>query len=177
VELVSARLVLRPAHVADLDFYFELRNRPEVISWTGVRGPRMRSDVERELRGWVGLWNERGFGTCTVFDRHADERLARVELDPVGSGWAKVAPGEIEIGCIVDPRRWNQGIAAEATLLVADDCFDRVGLHRLVAMTTTDNAPSLRALEKIGMSYVGETQHADGDRAYELFELRSDSRH
>jgi RimJ/RimL family protein N-acetyltransferase len=58
---------------------------------------------------------------------------------------------------------------------VVDDCFDRVGLDRLVAMTTADNASSLRALEKIGMSYVGKRRR---DRpgsgvAYQLFELRS----
>jgi RimJ/RimL family protein N-acetyltransferase len=42
-------------------------------------------------------------------------------------------------------------------------------------MTTADNISSLRALEKVGMSHVGESHRdsLDSDVAYQLFELRS----
>ncbi len=84
-----------------------------------------------------------------------------VELDPIGTGWAGVSPGEIEVGCIVHPTNWNRGIATEATRLATEDCFSRVGLDRLVALTTTANLASLRALEKLGMSHCGAIQHED----------------
>jgi RimJ/RimL family protein N-acetyltransferase len=61
-------------------------------------------------------------------------------------------------------------------LLVADDCFERVGHDRLVAMTTADNASSLRALAKVDTSYVGETHHERGHGRYRLFELRASAR-
>ena len=32
VDLVSERLVLRPASESDLDFYFEMRNSPEILA-------------------------------------------------------------------------------------------------------------------------------------------------
>ena len=174
MELDGVRLVLRPVTDEDLDFYVALRNSPDVIRWTGARGRRDRSDVERDLLRWVEHWREHGFGTWTVFGRQTDERLGRVELDPVGDGWTQIATGDIEIGCVIDPAHWNEGIATEATLLVIDDCCDRVGLDRLVAMTTADNVSSLRALEKVGMSYVGGTQRdgPDSDVTYQLFELR-----
>jgi RimJ/RimL family protein N-acetyltransferase len=41
----------------------------------------------------------------------------------------------------------------------------------LVALTTTENKPSLRVLEKLGMRHCGETQHEGAHTAYELFEL------
>ena len=171
VELVSERLVLRPASERDLDFYFELRNRPEILARPG-REPRPRSEVERQLRGWIDRWQEHGFGTWTVFQRGSDQRLGRVELDPMGPGWAGISPDEIEVGFIVDPTYWNRGIATEATDLVAADCFSRDGLNRLVALTTIDNKSSLRTLEKLGMRHRGETQHEGGDHTtYELFEL------
>lgn len=60
---------------------------------------------------------------------------------------------------------------------VAADCFfTRVGLNRLVALTTIDNKSSLRALEKVGMRHRGETQHEDGHTTYELFELARPAR-
>src|SRR5215210_9252156 len=153
---MSERLVLRPANERDLDFYFELRNRPEILALPG-REPRPRSDIEGQLGRWIGRWQENGFGTWTVFDAKTDEPLGRVDLDPMGAGWAGISPDAIEIGCIVHPTHWNRGIATEATPLVVADCFGRAGLDRLVALTTSDNEPSLRALEKLGARHCGET--------------------
>jgi RimJ/RimL family protein N-acetyltransferase len=74
-----------------------------------------------------------------VFQRETDWRLGRVDLEPIGPGWAGISPDEIEVGCVAHPTHWNRGIATEATELVAADCFSRVGLIRLVALTTIDN--------------------------------------
>jgi [ribosomal protein S5]-alanine N-acetyltransferase len=174
-EIVGERLVLRSASEGDLDFYFELRNGPEMLARTGLE-LRPRSDVERQLRGWIDRWEEDGFGTWTVFDRESDERVGRVELDPIGPGWVGISPGETEIGFVVRPTHWNRGIATEATGLVAADCFGRIGLNRLIALTTIANKPSLRTLEKLGMRHRGETQHAREHTTYELFELASPAR-
>jgi [ribosomal protein S5]-alanine N-acetyltransferase len=170
VELVSERLVLHPASASDLDFYFEMRNRPEILA-RADHEPKPRSLVERQLQGWIDRWREHGFGTWTVIDRHSDERLGRVELDPMGAGWEGISPGEIEVGLIVHPTRWSRGIATEAAGLVASDCFTRAGLDRLVALTTSDNKASLRTLEKLGMRHRGETRHVSDPTTYEVFEL------
>jgi RimJ/RimL family protein N-acetyltransferase len=170
VELVSERLVLRPASEADLDFYFEMRNRPEILARPDHE-PKPRSQVERQLHGWIDRWQQHGFGTWTVFHRESEERQGRVELDPMGAGWEGISPGEIEVGLIVHPTHWNQGIATEAAGLVAVDSFTRAGLNRLVALTTSDNKASLRTLEKLGMRHRGETQHVSDPTTYEVFEL------
>ena len=170
VELASERLVLRPASESDLDFYVEMRNRPEILA-RADHEPKPRSQVERQLHPWIDRWNEYGFGTWTVFHRESDERLGRVELDPMGAGWEGIPPGEIEVGLIVHPTRWNRGIATEAAGLVAVDCFTRAGLCLLVALTTSDNTASLRTLEKLGMRRRGETQHVSDPTTYEVFEL------
>jgi ribosomal-protein-alanine N-acetyltransferase len=170
VELVSERLVLRPSSGSDLDFYFEMRNSPEILA-PADHEPKPRSLVEHQLKGWVDRWHQHGFGTWTVFDRDSDERLGRVELDPMGAGWEDIAPGEIEVGLIVHPTRWSQGIATEAAGLVAADCFNRARLNRLVALTTPDNTASLRTLEKLGFRHRGQTQHHSDPTTYEVYEL------
>jgi [ribosomal protein S5]-alanine N-acetyltransferase len=170
MELTSEHLVLRPADRRDLDFYVDLRNHPDILALPR-RQPRPRSDVERQLGRWLERWQRLGFGTCTVFDRNTGERLGRIELDPIGGGWPQIAPDEIELGCIVHPTYWNRGIATEASEIAIADFFVRTERDRLVALTTIDNHPSLRALEKLGMRRCGQIQHEDDVTAYELFEL------
>ena len=170
VELVSERLVLRPASESDLDFYVEMRNRPEILA-AGDHEPKPRALVERQLHGWIDRWHEYGFGTWTVFDRESDERRGRIELDPMGAGWQGLSPDETEVGLIVHPTHWTHGIATEAAGLVARDCFTRAGLTRLVALTTFDNRASVRTLEKLGMRHRGHTRHESDPTGYEVFEL------
>ena len=170
MELVSERLVLRPASESDLDFYFAMRNSPEVLARPDQE-PKPRWLVERQLQGWIDRWQEHGFGAWTVFDKQSDERQGRVELDPMGAGWEGIAVGEIEVGLIVHPTHWNRGIATEAAALVAVDCFTRAGLDRLIALTTPDNKASLRTLEKLGMRHRGQTQHVSDSTTYQVFEL------
>jgi [ribosomal protein S5]-alanine N-acetyltransferase len=174
VELVDERLVLRPASESDLDFYVEMRNRPEILA-RADHEPKPRSLIERQLHGWIDRWREHGFGTWTVFDRATEERLGRVELDPMGPGWEGLSPGETELGFIVHPTRWNEGIATEAAALVTVDCFTRAGLIRLVALAASDNKASLRTLDKLGMRHQGQTQHASDPTMYEVFELAQPS--
>jgi [ribosomal protein S5]-alanine N-acetyltransferase len=170
MELANQRLVLRPTDLRDLDFYFELRNHPEILALPR-RQPRPRSEVERQLQRWVERWQEHGFGAWTVFPRKTQAPLGRVEFDPMGPGWPGIAPDEVELGCIVHPTYWNRGIATEATELAVADFFGRIDRSRLVALTTVDNRPSLRALAKLGMRRCGETQHESDETTYELFEL------
>ena len=170
VELTSERLVLRPTDRRDLDFYVELRNHQELLALPRHQ-PRLRSNVERQLRRWIDRWHEHGFGAWTVFGRKTGDRLGRVEFDPIGPGWPGIAPDEIEVGCAVHPPYWNRGIATESTELAVADFFSRIDRSRLVALTTIDNRPSLRALEKLGMRRCGETRHESDETTYELFQL------
>jgi ribosomal-protein-alanine N-acetyltransferase len=170
MELGSERLVLRAVSEEDLDLYFELRNNPVLLARPG-REPRPRAEIARQISWWRQAWRAHGFGTWTVFERETEERVGRVELGPIGEGWAGIAPETVEVGYIVLPAHWNRGIATEATRLVAADCFGRAGVSRLVALTTNDNVASLRTLEKLGMRRWGQSRHEDDHTTYEVFEL------
>jgi RimJ/RimL family protein N-acetyltransferase len=170
VELRSERLVLRAADWSDLDFFFGLRNHPQILALPR-HPPRPRSDVKRQLERWVDRWQKLGFGTWTVFDRKTGQRLGRVELDPIGQGWPEIMRDEAELGCIIHPTYWNQGLATAATELAIRDFFVRTDRDRLVALTTSDNHPSLRTLAKLGLKRCGQIRHEDDETTYELFEL------
>jgi ribosomal-protein-alanine N-acetyltransferase len=131
--------------------------------------------VEQQLGRWIERWRESGFGTWTVFERTTQEGVGRIEFDPIGPGWRGAASDEIELGCVVHPSVWGQGIATEATELAVTDFFERVGRSRLLAMTTIENDRSQRVLEKLGMRHCGQTKHVSETTLYELFELSRES--
>lgn len=175
MELVSERLVLRPADTGDLDVYVGLRNHPEILA-ASASAPRSRSEVARQLQAKVEQWGTQGFGTWTVLDRATGEPLGRVELEPIGTGWEGIDADEVEVGCIVDPDHWNRGIATEATELAVADFFARIDGRRLVALSASDNGASLRVLEKLPTRSRGAT-HVEGDETiYLCFEFERPER-
>jgi RimJ/RimL family protein N-acetyltransferase len=60
---------------------------------------------------------------------------------------------DVDIGYAFVPAARGQGLASEAAAAVLRHGFEHLGLQRIVAITSPDNAPSVRVLESIGMRY------------------------
>jgi RimJ/RimL family protein N-acetyltransferase len=146
VELRTERLLLRPWAEDDLDTLLAIRNAPAVIATTNTGEPLPRERMERQLQHRLELWRERGLGSWLILLEGAP--VGFVEVAPIGEG-SGVDPEEIELGVVVHPDHWGRGIAGEAGLAVAADCFERVGLERVYAGVDPTNSKSLRAVEKV----------------------------
>jgi ribosomal-protein-alanine N-acetyltransferase len=91
-----------------------------------------------------------GWGVWLII--HAAERVV------VGDAGFKEKPdheGTVEIGYSVIPTYRNQGYAYEAAQALANWAFAQQGVKRIIAECSTDNAPSIRVLEKLGMKRLG----------------------
>ena len=63
-------------------------------------------------------------------------------------------PGGIaEIGFTLAREHQGHGYALEAVSAVVDDLVDRIGVHRIFAQLSKDNAASARLLERLGMTF------------------------
>jgi RimJ/RimL family protein N-acetyltransferase len=146
MELRTERLVLRPVAEGDLDTLLAIRNAPAVIGTTNTGQPLPRERMERQLQHRLELWRERGLGSWLILLEGAP--IGFVEVAPIGEG-SGVDPEEIELGVVVHPDHWGRGIAGEAGLAVARDCFERAGLERIYAGVDPTNTKSLRVVEKV----------------------------
>jgi RimJ/RimL family protein N-acetyltransferase len=104
----------------------------------------------------------------TAFDAH----MARVRTSPgithraitcdnqlVGSIAAFVIDGQTEVTYWIDRAAWGRGIASRALELL----LDLVSVRPLHARTASDNAGSLRVLQKAGFTVIGtENSFAPG---------------
>ena len=148
--LETERLVLRQVTRDDTDAIFRLMADPRVTRYLG-RAPFTTLDdamrrvemFENEFRARSGLaWvvTQRTDGQFMGFCRytHFDTFHSRAE-----------------IGYLLSPQWWGQGVMPEAVSAAVGFGFTRLGLHSVEADIDPDNAQSRRLLEKLGFVQEG----------------------
>ena len=144
----TERLTLRRATPADADATWPYRSDPAVADWT-TRLPTDRATYDE----WYA---SREFLDTSIVVEHDGEVIGELHLE-IKDGWAQfevadaAAGTEAEIGWVLATAHHGQGYATEAVAGLLEICFDRLGLRRVTAGCFTDNEPSWRLMERIGM--------------------------
>lgn len=147
--LETERLILR--HMSpdtDAVFVLELLNQPSFLQYIGDKGVRTLDDAQQYIvNGPVKSYEQNGFG------------LYMVELKengvPIGiSGLVKrdTLP-DADIGFAFLPDHWSQGYAVESAAAVMAYAREKLGLVRVLAITSPDNERSAKLLGKIGLRF------------------------
>ncbi len=159
--IVTDRLALRALGPADVPALFAIFGDPVVCRyWSRPALPDLAAAAALEAEIAQGFrdrsllqWGvaERGsgavVGTCTLAALSAAHRRA-------------------EVGFALGRMAWGRGYIAEALPALVDFAFGTLGLHRLEADADPRNAPSIRALERVGFAregYLRERYHLDGE--------------
>lgn len=148
VILETERLYLRHQSEDDAAFVLELMNDPAWIQFIGDRGVRTVEQARSYIaNGAVAMYEKYGFGLLLV---------ARKE-DHVPLGLCGLIKREgledVDIGFAYLPAYRSKGYAYEAAAAVMQYAREKIGLTRVVAITTQDNHASGRLLEKIGLRF------------------------
>jgi RimJ/RimL family protein N-acetyltransferase len=150
-----SQLALRPVQAADLDAIFEQMRDPEAV--------RMAAFTPEDP-------SDRG-----AFDAHMAKIMSSPQTRPqaitldsrlVGTIGSWVSDGVTEITYWIDRAHWGQGIATRALGLL----LEQIPVRPIRARVASDNAGSLRVLQKAGFRAIGtEVSFAPG-RAAEIEE-------
>lgn len=134
------RLILRPAHEDDLDDMHAVLSSPEATRWWSTP-PHPTIDVTRD---WLAaMIAGGGAGLDMVIER--DGRV-------IGKAGFYRPP---DIGYILHPDHWGQGLATEALTAVLDRLFNATDHARATADVDPENAASLRVVQKLGFVRTG----------------------
>lgn len=159
--LKTERLLLTPLAEHDAEFILGLLNEPSFIRNIGDRGVRTSSDARRYINdGPVRSYACHGFGLLRIGLREHNT--------PIGiCGVLKrdTLP-DPDLGFSLLPEYWSKGYAHEAAGAVMQQVRTRLGLGRILAITSIDNDPSIRLLGKLGFHF--ERMIRLGDDASEL---------
>lgn len=148
--LESERLLLKPMRREDAPFLLSLMNSPKWLQYIGDRGVRSIEDAEHYIETRVLPQEEKSGLTNYVVIRRTDD----VKMGTCGYYDRQGIDG-IEIGYAFLEAYEGKGYATEAAKLVYEAAFAIFGLSGLKAITTKDNLPSQRVLEKLGMKLSG----------------------
>lgn len=162
--LETGRLSLRHLEAGDAAFMLQLLNEPSFIRNIGDRGVRTRAEALRyTLEGPVASYKRHGYGLYLV------ELSATGE--PIGiCGLVKRDYlADPDIGYAFLPGFWRQGYAVESAAAVKAHAVAVLGITRLLAITSPDNASSVRVLEKIGFRFDRLIKPPGRDETLRLF--------
>lgn len=144
----TRRLALTELTEADAEFIHGLLNEPSFLRFIGDRGVHSVDDAKRYIReGPAAMYARHGYG------------LLRAGLKPEGTpiGICGVlkrdALPEPDLGFSLLPAYWSRGYALEAAAACVQDARARLGLGRILAITSPDNDPSIRLLGKLGFRF------------------------
>lgn len=142
----------------DAPFVVELLNESAFIRHIADRGVRTEAEAEAYIREWaLASYDAHGFGPLRVALREDDSPVGvcglfqREHLDLPDLGFALLE------------RHHGRGYAAEAAMAVMAHACDGLDLPALLAITTLDNAASIRLLVRLGFADEGEHDPGDGE--------------
>lgn len=150
IVLETKRLRLRRLTATDDAFILQLLNEPSFIANIGDRGVRTLVDARRYLTdGPIASYRKHGYGLYGVELKASGEPIGICGL--VRRDYLEDA----DVGFAFLPQFWLRGYAFESAAAVKAFAFDTLGLRRVLAITSPDNAGSIRVLEKIGLRFQG----------------------
>ena len=158
----TPRLLVRPLADADFADLYRLLSDPDTMRY--VRTPFTEEEQARErMAVWAEYAQQRpGLGTFVLVLKESRAFAGFCVARQVGYD---VASEEYEIGYILAPECWGQGLASELVPPLSGYCFQQSSAQHLVAFTDPENAASQRVLVKGGFRYMGMRQTADGTSA------------
>lgn len=152
--LATARLVLRPFRIDDVDAIHECYGDAEAMRFWDRPANATRDETERAVR-WAMGSAPAAWRVWAVADSATDGCVGMVNYHN-----ASARHRSAEIGYIIRRDRQGQGVGREAVSALIGHCIGTMGLHRLQALIHPENAASRRLVERLGFRGEGVLRDA-----------------
>lgn len=163
--LKTKRLILRNWTDADLEPYCDMCADQDVMRYFPSVLTRQESmDMAKKIRSLISA---RGWGFWAVELKEHSGFIGFVGLH-VPKPYLPFSTC-VEVGWRLRKEYWGNGYASEAAKASIDFGFSKLKLNEIVAFTAAINRPSIRVMERIGMSNTGlDFEHPDVPISSEL---------
>jgi aminoglycoside 6'-N-acetyltransferase len=138
--------------------------------WERTDPDAIRAEIEEmatRLPGEPGGWVQ-----FTVEERSTDRLVGDVGISPDTDDM-----GVMKIGYTIDPAFQGRGYATEAIRALVAYAIDKLEAGIVRAYAEARNTPSIRVMEKAGLSHVETSDYVDNDGTWKVvrYERRADA--
>ena len=165
--LETERLLMRQLEQRDFADLAEILQDPQVMY--AYEHHFTDADVQAWLRRQQARYAAYGFGLWALIDKRTGQMVGQAGLT-----W-QPCEGEqvLEIGYLLKRRFWHMGYAQEAAAACVRHAITQLGAQKVCSIIKTDNIPSIRVAQAIGMTKEKEftARYYNGDVRHFLFSL------
>lgn len=163
----TPRLVLRPLTTDDAAFVHALVTDPDWLRYIGDRGVRSLDDARAYIEnGPRAMYSRCGHGLLAVESREDGTPLGICGL------LSRDGLEDPDLGFAFLPAHRGRGHALEAAAATLDWARESGRFDRVLAITSPENAASIRLLDKLGFVDEGVVQLTTGGEPVRLFATR-----
>ncbi|OCK60473.1 GNAT family N-acetyltransferase [Bradyrhizobium sp. LMTR 3] len=149
VILTTPRLILRAAAESDIPVLQDLILGDSDVMRLAFAGAPMARDAAEDFIRRLFTFGGSLTGMAVLAEKPAGEIIGFAGLSPCDA----LGTDDFEIGFVLARRVWGRGIATEIGKAQLAFGFDHLKCSRLLGLVDPRNAPSIHALEKLGMRY------------------------
>lgn len=148
--LETRRLRLRKLEIRDAEALHECLGDATAMQYWNVPPSATLADTQKALE-WLGKTSSPYDHLAWAIASKRDDRC----IGMVNYHHREARNRRLEIGYCLAPKQQTKGLATEAVAAVADYCRNEIGVHRIEAMIHTENAASMRLVERLGFRCEG----------------------
>lgn len=162
--LDTERLSLRQFNTDDADFILVLLNNPTWLLYIGDRNVKTVDDARHYLiSGPIKSYHTNGFGLSLV--------SLKDNGTPIGMCGLIRRNGleDVDIGFALLPQYAGKGYAYEIAAATMEYGKKKLGIEKIVAITSEDNTHSIKLLNKVGLHFERMVSMASDNEELMLF--------
>ena len=160
------RLRIRQLTRDDAAFILKLVNQPAWLAHIGDKNVHSLGDAENHIvNGPASMYAEYGFGLYLV------ELLSNAKAIGICGLIKRDTLPDADIGFAFLSDYNGKGYALESASAIVSHAINTLGIDKILAITTIDNQPSIKLLNKLG--FVFDKNIKDNDKVLNLYSLIS----
>jgi len=161
----TARLLLRPFTLEDIDASYQMNLDPEVVRYTHDGGVLTYEEIKERITDVVlNDYPTNGFGRFAV--------ILKVTNAFIGFSGLKYLPeyDEVDLGYRFMKKYWGQGYATESCKVSIQFGFEQLKLDKIAGYALPENIGSIKVMEKLNFKF--EKQFLEDDVLMDKYVLR-----
>jgi ribosomal-protein-alanine N-acetyltransferase len=167
--LETERLLLRQLTPKDAPFIFELVNEPAWLQFIGDKGVRNLEDARDYIsRGPMAMYERFGYGLYLTELRDSGVSIG------ISGLVRRDALSDADIGFAFLAKFRARGYGYESASAVLEHARNKLGLKRVLAITSPDNHSSIKLLERIGLAFEHMIRMSENASETKLFAVNYD---